>query len=233
MYNQRTFNQSSFNTAVDDATVFLTTDAFETISGYFGVAILAYIQTNAAELITAEAMGTAGVTLSTYMAEELDSECSAIGSVMLMSAPAEIVSGNTRLGATIYAFNDVAEVIDAIAALGARFRLETAANETIDGILAVGAQISASPHGMYEMVSAVCSAEATDILEIDVDISLSPGQTLVVDSENLIVLLDGENIVARHSGRWCELDRKVRSVVISTGTAGAIESSILYTERWL
>ena len=65
------------------------------------------------------------------------------------------------------------------------------------------------------------------------DISLAPGQTLVVDSENLIVLLDGENIVARHSGRWCELDRKVRSVVISTGTAGAIESSILYTERWL
>lgn len=87
----------------------------------------------------------------------------------------------------------------------------------------------------YELVSSSATLEAVDIKVCEINITLEPGQKLVVDAINYNVLLDNENIIWAQSGEWIdEMTRETSSISISA-SAGVnnLSANILYTERYL
>ena len=44
---------------------------------------------------------------------------------------------------------------------------------------------------------------------------------------------NGENALETHSGQWMRLNRNTRTVLVESGTPAALETSMLYTERYL
>ena len=233
MINQTPFNQAAFNVPFDDTLIYLQTDAYETIGGFFGLAVIAVLDTNANESITGQIAINAGVLLQSQSIENVSAVCEIIGTVNLNANAAETIDKNLVLGAMAYVTNNAGETIQASAILGAEYYLSGMAQEQIECTAYCGCIVYMPGQNTYEIITAALDIEAQDIVEIVIDITLKPGQSLIIDSENYVVMLDGENIISKHSGGWCWLDRLVRSVHIDTGTTASLQSSMLYTERWL
>lgn len=232
MHNQMVFNRGSFNVPFDDTLVILQTDAFETISGMFGVAVVAYLDTNASESVQAQCNVNAGIKLVSQSVETISASCTAIGTVLMSTQSSENISAQAALGASISLSAAMTEAILAQTSLGAEHYIQMSAREEINADIAVACMVFPPVQNAYEIISAVCNLEAVDIIEITIDVTINPGQTLVIDSDGYVVLLDGQNIVDKHEGRWLKLDRLIRSVQIGTGSNAELQSSILYTERW-
>lgn len=108
----------------------------------------------------------------------------------------------------------------------------TDAAESILSDISVGADVYLG-NTAYEIITAIAEAEATDVFSIEIDVTLAPGDTLVIDSDHYTVLHNGENILDKHSGDWVELSRNTRTLLVESGTPATLETSILYTERYL
>lgn len=67
------------------------------------------------------------------------------------------------------------------------------------------------------------------------DVTLAPGQVLVIDSANYTVTIDGENAMDIHSGAWFnELNRDTASISIHAAAGIAnLSATLEYTERYL
>ena len=122
--------------------------------------------------------------------------------------------------------------MDASLCVGATVYPRNHAREALAAELLLGADICQEMTA-YEILSAVGSAEATTVLNATIDITLAPGDTLVIDSGNYVVLHNGENILHKHSGQWLELSPDTRTVQIGCGVPAELRTSILYTERYL
>ena len=87
----------------------------------------------------------------------------------------------------------------------------------------------------YELVSASVNLEAVDIIVCELNLTLEPGQKLVIDAINYNVLLDGENAIWAQSGAWIdELTRETTSISVNASSGVSnLTANILYTERYL
>lgn len=66
------------------------------------------------------------------------------------------------------------------------------------------------------------------------NLTLKPGQTLIIDAGSYNVLLDGQNAIHLQQGDWLDdLSRRTQSIVISGTGATRLEAQIIYTERYL
>jgi hypothetical protein len=86
----------------------------------------------------------------------------------------------------------------------------------------------------YSVMTAVIAG--TPIREIQMifdNFVMQPGSSIVIDSENYTVNLDGVNVIDRYDGDWMEFTRLLRGLEVSSGTSGTLAVSILYRERFL
>lgn len=65
------------------------------------------------------------------------------------------------------------------------------------------------------------------------EIDIPPGSTLVIDSSNYVVLLDGEDVIYCQSGDWLFLNRNTYDVFFDLVGGESASKRVLYTERWL
>lgn len=67
------------------------------------------------------------------------------------------------------------------------------------------------------------------------DIDLSPGETLIVDSNEYIILKNDVEVMRVHSGDWIdEIDRDTDTIgIVNVSGSGIISSSVEYVERYL
>ena len=87
----------------------------------------------------------------------------------------------------------------------------------------------------YELVSESATLEAVDLHVCELNVTLQPGQRMIVDAINYNVWIDGQNANWVQAGEWIdELTRETSSISV-TASAGVSEltASILYTERYL
>lgn len=86
-------------------------------------------------------------------------------------------------------------------------------------------------------ISAIIDSQLTSILfnvtSAEYEITIPPGSTLVIDSNNYVVLLDGENVIWCQSGDWLFLNRNTYDIVLDFVGGQSTTQKILYTERWL
>lgn len=85
------------------------------------------------------------------------------------------------------------------------------------------------------LVDAICDAENNEILTCNIDVTLEPGETLIIDAATYNVWIDQVNAIYTHSGDWIdEIVRNTRSLVITAASgASNISAKIMYTERFL
>jgi len=62
-------------------------------------------------------------------------------------------------------------------------------------------------------------------------ITLAPGQSIVVDTENYTVTRSGVNVISSHSGAWPQLQRNSAGLEIVAN--GPTTTQIIYQEQWL
>lgn len=65
------------------------------------------------------------------------------------------------------------------------------------------------------------------------DLTIPAGSVLVIDSENFVVTLDGENVIDQYSGEWLFFDRSLAGLEASASSGGKLTVSALYRERYL
>lgn len=233
MFNQGQFNLARFNVPRQTtAFVSLSTDAVELITAMLGISETVYLSTSAAEAYGVEAAAAQGILLTNTATEEVTAEARLIGLLLLQQDAQEAVTHSLRIGALVFGTADTQEAISAEVYAGAKVFAQTHGAETITAEALLGANVLPG-NIAYEIISAQTSAEATDVFTISIDVTLKPGDTLVIDSDHYTVLHNGENILDKHSGDWLELSRNVRSVQVGSGTPATLKATVLYTERWL
>lgn len=83
------------------------------------------------------------------------------------------------------------------------------------------------------LMNAQVSSYIIEDLFAFLDVTIPPGGTLVVDSENYNVLLNGQSVIWVHSGDWVRINPETMLLSVSSAVGGNLENKILYTERFL
>jgi len=146
----------------------------------------------------------------------------------------ETVSEEVALGAVIGIPVQFAESIRENVILGADIAIPTEFAETVFPAVILGAIIAIPTEG-FELISANATPESIETKVCILNISLKPGDRLVIDANNYNVLLNGDNAIWVQSGDWIdELIRNTTEVKIDAAAGvGNVKASILYTERYL
>lgn len=146
----------------------------------------------------------------------------------------EDITGDVAIGAMIAFPLEFAENVNHSVVLGADIAISAVLEEEITHSVILGADIRLQPEG-FELVTGNATSEAIETKICVLDITLKPGQRLVIDADNYNVLLNGENAIWVQSGDWIdELIRSTTEIKIDAASgAGNITASILYTERFL
>ena len=146
----------------------------------------------------------------------------------------ENIDHDVILGANIAFPLNYSETISEDVILGANIAFKNNMTETVSENVILGANIGLQLEG-FELVSGNATSEAIETKVCVLNISLKPGEKLIIDADNYNVLLNGNNAIWVQSGDWIdELIRNTTEIRIDAAAgAGNINASILYTERYL
>lgn len=106
--------------------------------------------------------------------------------------------------------------------------------ETVDAETTVYCEYRTVADG-NELVSQVADLAIVEEIACVLNLTLQPGERLIVDANNYNVLVDNENMIYTQEGEWLdELTRDTYSITVTAASGGAgLQSKILYTERFL
>lgn len=94
-----------------------------------------------------------------------------------------------------------------------------------------GADYAMPPFTGSEAINVMATTAQYDTYYGEIDIEVPQGSELIIDSENMTVTLNGENILYAQSGEWPVIDRDVESITISCGRGQTVV--VEYQERYL
>lgn len=146
----------------------------------------------------------------------------------------ETVSKSATLGAVIGIPVSFAENVNRSVELGADIAISASFTESVMPTIIPGADVILEVGG-YELVSADATSESVETKICVLNITLHPGQKLIIDASNYNVLLDGDNVIWVQSGDWIDgINRNTSEIRIDAADGSAnIDASIMYTERFL
>lgn len=164
-----------------------------------------------------EENGTAIIVLCDYIMEEretaaLMASVSPSLNIYLRDTLREAVKGAPLLGEDITIEPEIIGIVRAAPLLGVSF---TAPEVNFEGTF-------------YSIISTAIF----DTYTVNIDVTIPVGGKLVIDSDNYTVLLNGENVIDKHSGDWALLSRAVDRMTVTPSGSG-ITVNMLYTERYL
>jgi len=234
MYNSGKFNALKFNASTADNAIKLFSNSFETINAQLSATQIFYLTNNSYEIITAEVELVSGVILVANPSENVSSQCQIVGVVFLTENAHTDITASVIVGANYYWKNSPTETITANLILGGKYYLSSESKESVTALVRCGTQHYIK-NDAYNLVNASIGAiYSVEIKNIEISVTLPVNSKLVIDSDNYLVLLDGENVIEKHLGAWLDdLNRNVMSVEISGAELTSILSTILYTERYL
>lgn len=235
-FNSSRFNLTPFNRlGIESGEIWLTVEGRERITATVGLAVIIYPSVVGNERVTASSYGmptrfaagsgsetvsTESITALQYLwcsgiwTEQVDSDTVISANSMMRTNAAEIISGSAGLGRFCYLTSEVSEIVGSSALLGQNIYAESE---------------------VFELVSSTSSVNTFEEKTCSLNLTLRPGQILVINSENYSVTLDGQNAIYVQSGDWIdELDRNTMQLAISASSGAAnLSASIIYTERYL
>lgn len=228
MFNQGRFGSAAFNFGVETEAIYLTCSAGETIYGEFATSSITYLVSNAPETTLNMSELLRGFVLSEAATEGVGFAGSILGEIKLACEAEESVKKTCKLSAAISVSCDAQESVSERGRLAAAYYLAEDAGEHVTTVVILAAAYYIAAEA-YEIIAAAADAESVTILTMLLDVALAPGDVLIVDSDNYIVLKNGGSAIEAHRGDWCWIDRRVLKVEVS----GGLDASIVYQERYL
>lgn len=242
-FNQILFNRTPFDRSLSESDISLDVEALETIDAFIGVSTDVKLFCIPFERVQMEIHSTDFRKIESFVQ----------GGVV---TGREILGYNTALESIFWLDLEAHENInlsDKISSL--RTISQLYCNEKTDDEISVSKRVSfrssliesvseyATVYRLYkpgmvggnELVSQVTSIDNVEEIACMLDITLQPGEHLIVDAGNYNVFLNGVNMIHTQKGRWMdELSRDTVDITITAAEGGAgLSAEILYTERWL
>lgn len=234
-YNQALYNRSTFNRSGSSNATFLSLDIFENINVFAGVGTNFFPFIVANERVRADVHGGRTIIFSASAQEVIGYNLDLLGTfwldvtsnerILLTAKPSQVYI-LSRSGSENISKNLKGAVIPWFKTYGL---------EEIKASIDPRAEYWIEPISGYELVDTTASAESVEESSCIIEVTLHPGDRLIVDSDSYTVLLNGMNVIDTHHGNWFdELDRNTVSFTIraSEGTENLI-GRLLYTERFL
>lgn len=232
-FNLSKFNQTYFN-RLNLSSISLTVGFTEDISAECGIA--AEFRSTAAivEKVTASANGQSGILPVVSYEEEISGSAILGITALPVCRISESVSASGKAAAQYDPPAAFTEIVSSDVEAASMLSVNAAISENVTAKAVPGALLSAIA-SYFELVNGSASVETTEVIACLIDVTLQPGDRLVVDAVTYNVYLNDENIVDLHRGEWIdELNRDTINleVIASTGTNN-LEAQVLYTERYL
>ena len=232
-FNLSKFNQTYFN-RLNLSSISLTVEFAEDITAECGIA--AEFRSTAAivEKVTASANGQSGILPVVSYEEEISGSAILGITALPVCRISESVSASGKAAAQYDPPAAFTEVVSSDVEAASMLRINAAVSENVTAKAVPGALLSAIA-SYFELVNGSASVETTEVIACLIDVTLQPGDRLVVDAVTYNVYLNDQNIVDLHRGEWIdELNRDTINleVIASTGTNN-LEAQVLYTERYL
>ncbi len=229
------FNLTRYNIVKDiNKPIELKSDAYTYFDGLFGFAQVYTLNSNAGSSVTAEIRMGLAHTLQSEAGTVMNAEIEA-GTAYTALSVADTHMDCEATAAIIYSgLVDAVTEMDCEVLLGFDLALQSMADSFVqcDAHFAYIANLYSDA---YSMMSAVITLGTSVSKEISIDVTLQPGDTLVIDTiADYEVLLNGENAAEYYNSvNWPIIDRKTTGIDIDTGTGGDYAASLLYTETYL
>ncbi len=97
----------------------------------------------------------------------------------------------------------------------------------------VSTNFNVEPIHMMAVFDAFTKTASFDTETINVNVNIPVGGVLLIDGDTLTVLLNGANVIDKHSGAWPELTRSVYEMRFSSNNSIALEAQLVFTEQYL
>lgn len=221
---------------VQPVTWILQTSMEETIDSEVNADPLFWCKGSGAEVISADTDGARKIFPTVSYSEIVDG--SVRNWIMMLSVPsiAETVSKNAIIAETVSVILSTGEeIISGTAVINESvFVSEHVFSEIISAVAIHTTKAYPTVTGM-ELITAAAGVISIEEKVCSIEITLQPGQVLVIDAGAYTVYLDDEPVVWTHSGDWIDkLNRDTLSIdVVAAKGSSALETSIIYTERYL
>ena len=232
MFNNSRYSLARYSVNVETKTLEITERFSEVMNAVAGVAIPVDVRERYSDVMQGSTRGTISVVSGLVAYESLVA-------VAKMSA-------NIVISAAIFeeASSKVEGKKNAPAALSSldNLRAVSRASKNLPLILTVSDTMGAAVNGSKDIMIAIVAADTlTALMEATsqtteiatFQITIPPGGELRIDSENYIVLLDGENALHLQSGDWINVSRELLRLIVESATGGDLDGQLIYTERYL
>lgn len=235
--NQAIFNRSPFNLGQTNTVIWVNAEGNEYVERSVGYSRKVYVYPTFNEKVRKSVYVTASLASLTGIARELIGwQTDLVGEFWKEVRFSEQLTSDIVPSRLLYLDIDSVEHWETQFSAGRQYRpfYDLEAAETIDLEYIPYYEIWLDVPSI-ELVSQVTGVEATEETACLIDVTLEPGDLLVVDAANFSVLLNGENIVHLHSGDWLDaLKRNTSAITIQAETGnGNLSAAIRYTEQYL
>lgn len=236
-FNLNGFNRSPFNTTPEyDANWLPVTTFEELVTGAFGTASDNYVTINAYEKV----LTSVEITKTFYCgATGTETVTKAIsGTLVYMfecTGEEEVITDGIQWSGQNYLDLTFTETITGTGSVGVRAYNTLTLSENIDTYCYTSIETWLTETNGYELVSAVVGIDTADELVCEMQVSLAPGQTLILDSGNYNAMINGESVIDKHTGEWFDaLNRETLGFSVQSASGGNdLDVHIAYTERYL
>lgn len=239
-FNLAPYNQNPFNVSGEPIR-HITAIGSEEVYAVIGPDLEIYPLGVGNERISCEIEGYPAKFISASGNEEVTEQTEGFPTVFLMASFKETIGKIiTQAPAVIYPIVNYKETIgEIIPGASAGLFIKSKASVNIAFLTGSGAHSPAAKVYLkaqgFELVTESATLNVVDLRSCVLNLTLQPGQQLIVDAESYTVLLNGENAIDLQKGDWIdELDRSTQglSIKASAGVAN-LTAKIIYTEKYL
>lgn len=232
MFNRARFNLSTFNHVVPTSDIILRanyiTTAAAMIANGENVGGIVYMYNNA----YGQMYGSSGVRLAAEMAESAEQNVSFGAVVFVAPTPSEACAALLKLSENIHITDAPAvELLDAVH-IGMDIHFNIAIVEAAQVHAALGEDIITSLYSSSVLDGQISTAKF-NIKYTTLNVTIPPGGVLVIDSDNFNMYLDGQDVIAKHSGAWVSVNRDTRDILIENPLNANLITNIMFTEKFI
>lgn len=232
MFNNSRYSLARYSVNVETKTLEITERFSEVMNAVAGVAIPVDVRERYSDVMQGSTRGTISVVSGLVAYESLVAVAKMSANIVISAAIFEEVSSNVEgkknAPAALSSLDDL--------------RAVSRASKNLPLILTVSDTMGAAVNGSKDIMIAIVAADTlTALMEATsqtteiatFQITIPPGGELRIDSENYIVLLDGENALHLQSGDWINVSRELLRLIVESATGGDLDGQLIYTERYL
>lgn len=236
--NQAIFDRAPFNIGNTNTVIWVAAEGYEYTDSMVGFSMEIFLYPASNERVRADTHVTVTIMgISLEGTESVGYQTDLIGQLWFDLNCSETLSIETDVSMTAYRSLEFKEEFDSEISSGRAYcpPFEVEASETIGLEYIAYYEIWPELVEGYELVSTVLSVESVQEFVCMLNVTLKPGQRLIIDADNYNVTIDGEDAIDCHTGEWLDaLNRNTTGISIQAASGGRnLSASILYTERYL